>query len=75
MIQLCGVDRWLFLRVYGLHQVDFHLKGPHPHRADVLINVFTLALEVTRDLQPQHVDPQAPQALLIRPANSDLLYA
>src|SRR6185369_15066922 len=63
----------LLVRIERLHQVDLDLEWPGSQRADVLVHILALALIVTRDLQAEHVHPQAQQAALVRAADGDLL--
>ena len=65
----------LFVGVKWLHQINFNLEWPAADSANVLINVFALACECASLLQPEDIDPQRLQALLVWPADGDLLNA
>jgi hypothetical protein len=69
------VNRWLFVGIQGLHQVDFDAQGATANRANVLINVLTLAAKGTDDIEAEHVDPEFLQAGLVGSTNRDLLNA
>ena len=73
------IERWvlhlrLLLGVERLHQIDLDLERAGAHRRDVFVNVLALALEVARDREPERVDPQPAQALLVEASNCNLLY-
>ncbi|MOA47213.1 hypothetical protein D3C78_1698290 [compost metagenome] len=57
MVERRGVHGGLLVRVHGLHDVDFDFHRATAHGEDVLIDVFTFALEGAGLLQAQHVDP------------------
>ena len=69
------MNRGLLVGVQRLHQVDFHRKGSLAQRTDVLVDVLAFAHEGAFDGETQHVHPQRLQALLVGPADGNLLDA
>ena len=75
MVERRGVHGGLLVGVQRLHQVDLDRMRPVAHGADVLVDVLALADEVALDRQPEDVDPERLEALLVGPADGDLLQA
>ena len=75
MVQRRGVHRGLLLGVHRLHEIDLDLERAAADGANVFIHILALAFEGSGDLQPEHVDPEFLQALLVRSADGDLLDA
>jgi serine protease Do len=67
------LDLRLLLGVERLHQVDLDLERAGAHRRDVFVDVLALALEVARDREPERVDPQRSQSLLVESSDRYLL--
>ena len=62
-----GIDR--------LHQIHFDRERTRTRGRDVLVDVLALAPEGSARREPEEVDPESPQRLLLPGANGDLLHS
>ena len=73
VVERRGVNRWLFLGIERLHQIELDLERAASDGADILVHIFPLAAESARNFQSQYIHPELSQAGLVGPADGDLL--
>jgi hypothetical protein len=75
VVERRGVHRGFLLGIQRLHEVDLHRRPALTQGQDVLVDVLTFALKGAGRRDAEQIDPQGPEALLVKAADGDLLEA